>query len=149
MKWLAKHDEMLRRLVGEKVHFSAIADEMSKEFRISLTRNSTIGRAGRLGLCSPKPPPKGPKAILESKPREAKPVKVPQRFSCDETGMRVADVVPLHLSLLDLEPAQCRWPYGGGPYTFCGCHAFDGGPYCEPHQALSVGRGTEAERRAA
>ncbi len=46
---------------------------------------------------------------------------------------------PLHLTLQDLEPGQCRFPFGdAAPYTFCGCpvHA-DGKPYCAEHHALT------------
>jgi hypothetical protein len=44
---------------------------------------------------------------------------------------------PLHLSLLDLEEGQCRFPFGDGPnYTFCGCPVHEEGkPYCAEHHA--------------
>jgi GcrA cell cycle regulator len=50
--------------------------------------------------------------------------------------LREVEVVPLHVSLLDLQHGQCRYPYGDGPFTFCGCQAEPGRPYCEPHQYL-------------
>ena len=50
----------------------------------------------------------------------------------------IVDVQPAakHVDLLELEPGQCRWPYGDGPFTFCGCPtASDDGSYCRAHQA--------------
>ena len=37
-------------------------------------------------------------------------------------------------TLMQLEPGDCRWPYGEGPYYFC-CHkALMGKVYCEFHE---------------
>ncbi len=52
------------------------------------------------------------------------------------------------VSLLDLEPQHCRWPYGDGPFTFCGKNKVSGKSYCEFHtlralpapQAYATGR---------
>lgn len=48
-----------------------------------------------------------------------------------------ADVVPLHLNLLDLKRHHCRWPYGEDPFTFCGQPVLDGS-YCFAHKQLSL-----------
>jgi GcrA cell cycle regulator len=170
-KWPAEHDEALKRLFAEGLSFAQIAAKLHGEFGAAATysRNSCIGRAHRLRLSQADKPKKAPpprpwedegksrRTYLRHKQIEAgnyvrpqyKPrVKVPA-FACDPvSGLRVADVVPLHLTLLELEPGQCRWPYGDSPYTFCGCQQFAGFSYCEPHQALSEGRGTDSERRA-
>lgn len=47
-------------------------------------------------------------------------------------------MTPLHLTLFDLEEGQCRFPFGDGPFTFCG-HLVreDGKPYCAEHYALT------------
>lgn len=64
--------------------------------------------------------------------------------------LRDVFVEPLHLSLVDLQYDQCRYPYGDGHFTFCGCQVVPGRPYCEPHQQLcSEKRTTEHERRRA
>jgi len=37
----------------------------------------------------------------------------------------------------DLEPGMCRWPYGQGPYTFCGCRSIPNTSYCPTHHAAA------------
>lgn len=44
---------------------------------------------------------------------------------------------PLHLNLADLEYGQCRFPFGDGPFTFCGCQTYEDSPYCAEHHALT------------
>ena len=55
---------------------------------------------------------------------------------------------PLHLSLLDLERGQCRWPFGDGPITFCGHVVRSKSSYCPHHALMNVGAGTASERAA-
>nr|WP_276519556.1 GcrA family cell cycle regulator [Bradyrhizobium elkanii] len=63
--------------------------------------------------------------------------------------LRCAAVVPRHLSLLDLKPGDCRYPYGGDSdgetMTFCGHPCRSGSSYCTPHFHLS--RDPEATAR--
>lgn len=57
-------------------------------------------------------------------------------------ALRCIEVVPLHKSLIDLGPNDCRFPYGDkAPYTFCGHPQMEGRSYCGPHFGLSVRRG--------
>ena len=51
------------------------------------------------------------------------------------------------LLLADLEPHQCRWPSGEGPYTFCGKVQTDGSSYCEGHELLSREPGTKTHKK--
>jgi hypothetical protein len=37
------------------------------------------------------------------------------------------------VKLFDLAPTACRWPYGDGPFTFCGHRHVQGQPYCAYH----------------
>lgn len=57
---------------------------------------------------------------------------------------------PLNFLLLELNHDNCRWPVeGSGAKTlFCGHNVETGKSYCACHARLSVGRGTEGERRA-
>lgn len=48
----------------------------------------------------------------------------------------VPEVERVHL--LDLEPHHCRWPYGDGPYMFCGKTKVSGKSYCEFHVLRSL-----------
>ena len=53
--------------------------------------------------------------------------------------------MPRHLSLMDLEAGDCRYPYGGDaegePITFCGHPRREGSSYCAPHFHLTRGPG--------
>lgn len=136
VKWTPEHDAMVRELRNIGYSGSQISAALNLEFKTAYSRNAVIGRMNRLGLCekmvkAPKPEPR-PRA-----PRIAA-VKRPVHFGA-----------PLHLSLIELEPDQCRWPYGDGPFTFCGCTVLTDSSYCPMHAERSVGRGTASERAAA
>jgi len=64
----------------------------------------------------------------------------------------VADAINAKLSLIDLEPGDCRYPYGGDEdgeaITFCGHPRRQGSSYCTPHFHLTRGPGTASERAA-
>ncbi len=55
--------------------------------------------------------------------------------------LRCVAITPRHLALIDLEPADCRYPYGGGaegePITFCGHPRREGSSYCASHVHLT------------
>ena len=40
-------------------------------------------------------------------------------------------------TLLDLEHGECRWPFGDGPFLFCGDPAQDNSSYCSGHHAIA------------
>lgn len=44
---------------------------------------------------------------------------------------------PKHISLFQLTNATCKWPFGDGPFTFCGQPSVTGFPYCAHHKALA------------
>lgn len=155
--WSRNEDSELARLVGEGFSFSQVALKLTDKFGRRFTRNSCCGRAHRMGV---KADPVFASVNLASRARPAakpKPDPMPKQparvsarptFSRDQSGLRVADVAPLHLSVLDLQPTSCRWPYGDGPFTFCGHACVASAPYCEPHASLSVGEGSTGERAA-
>jgi GcrA cell cycle regulator len=66
--------------------------------------------------------------------------------------LRCVDIDPRHLSMIDLEPGDCRYPYGGDEegeaITFCGHPRRRGSSYCTAHFHLSRGPGTAAEHTA-
>jgi hypothetical protein len=74
-------------------------------------------------------------------------------FERTETAkLRCVEVEPRHLPLVDLEPTDCRYPYGGDEegeaITFCGHPRREGSSYCAPHFDLTRGPGTASERAA-
>jgi GcrA cell cycle regulator len=66
--------------------------------------------------------------------------------------LRSVEIDPHHLSLMELERGDCRYPYGGDEegeaITFCGHPRRPGSSYCVPHFHLTCGPGTAAERAA-
>jgi GcrA cell cycle regulator len=157
--WPDDQVEELKRLHADGLSSAEVARALNLMFGTTHSRNAVIGKKARLGFSVPIGP-RTPrmksaqdrvlKARIGSRKGEATAAGIVERtqrrkaahvrpvFACDETGLRVADVVPLHLSLLDLGPRQCRYPYGDSPFTFCGCWTFDGSSWCEPHAALAT-----------
>ncbi|WP_347710902.1 GcrA family cell cycle regulator [Bradyrhizobium sp. CB1650] len=61
---------------------------------------------------------------------------------------RCVGIKPRLISLLELAPGDCRYPYGGDKdgeeITFCGHPRQPGATYCTPHFHLTRGPGTFA-----
>lgn len=49
----------------------------------------------------------------------------------------VESIEPKHLELFELEPQDCRWPYGDKPFTFCGHTHIIGSSYCNYHDNIA------------
>lgn len=143
-KWTPEHDATLRRLREDGYSSSQIADGLWSEFRTSYSRNAVIGRSHRLGLTNPEV--FKPRITKSRTDRPCRPL-VPKHNS-EEAVMRCIEIEPRHLTLLQLAPTSCRYPYGDGPFTFCGHPKMEGDSYCGPHLSLCTGIGTTSERRA-
>jgi GcrA cell cycle regulator len=131
--------------------YSEIAGAINAKFGTAYSRNAALGRAKRMGLAGPEPArepghwPKQPsKASLcrrreHHQPEFMRPMPV---FERTETApLRCVEIVPRHLSLVELEPGDCRYPYGGDAegeaITFCGHRRRLGSSYCAPHLYLT------------
>lgn len=59
--------------------------------------------------------------------------------------LRCVGIRPRLISLLELEPGDCRYPYGGDKegeeISFCGHPKHPGSSYCVPHLRLTRGPG--------
>ena len=66
--------------------------------------------------------------------------------------LRCVEIDPRHVSLTELEPDDCRYPYGGDQerdaITFCGHPRRQGSSYCAAHFHLTRGPGTTSKRSA-
>jgi GcrA cell cycle regulator len=144
-KWPVEHDEALKRHYGLGLSCALAAVEINREFGSRYTRNAAIGRAGRIGLIGNGQAPRKPKVVKERRsnasdhiPRKRwsapKPKPEPEVIA-----LRCAEVVPRNVGLLDLAPADCRYPYGEGPYVFCGLPLTEGSSYCSAHNDLCRG----------
>lgn len=138
--WTVERIEQLRVMWGKGISAGIIGAEMGlsrravvgKVYRLKLDKRATLVKKQRAGMRDMRP-----------SRRVSNPVG-PNGFHVKSTAVRRpmpdAEVVPLHVSLEDLERRHCRWPYGESlPYTFCGCAKIDKGPYCYGHSELSKG----------
>lgn len=149
--WLPEHCDALRRHVAEGLAFSAIARVINLKFNTAYTRSAAIGRARRMGLLGcdrpefllrvvplrSEPAVKSQSATGSAELPWARPVLKTQPLS----ELRCVDVEPRHLTLMELECGDCRYPYGGDEegetITFCGRRCQPGSSYCAPHFQLS------------
>ncbi len=142
--WPDYHKEGLRDRLASGMSHSDAAASLNAQFGTSYTRNACIGVANRMGiksLCTKgRPSADGQPKRLRAKrksPLKLEP-KRPRQPHIDTRPMRCDDVTPLHKSLLELEPGDCRWPYGDNPFTFCGHLSLEGRSYCPAHESLST-----------
>jgi GcrA cell cycle regulator len=162
--WAAEHCDALREYLAKGMSYSEIADAINAKFNTAYSRNAALGRARRMGLCSPDRPgdglahwPERPplaKAPRQHAPRERhmpefmRPMPVFERV--EQPELRCVEIVPRHLALIELEGGDCRYPYGGDEegeaITFCGHPRRPGSSYCAPHFHLTCGPGALPER---
>jgi GcrA cell cycle regulator len=164
--WQAAHSQALREYLARGMSYLEIADALNARFGTNYSRSSAIGRARRMGLAGPERPadsleqwPKRPPTAEASRlhqPRERhipeffRPIPVFERVELPK--LRCVELVPRHLSLVDLVPGDCRYPYGGDEegeaITFCGHPRREGSSYCAPHFHLTRNPDIRLERAA-
>jgi GcrA cell cycle regulator len=162
--WDAAHSQALREYLAKGMSYSEIADALNAKFGTAYSRNATIGRAKRLGYPGPdrstdsrQHRPKRPlraRAARLIQPRERhipefiRPMPVFEQAELPK--LRCVGIVPRHLSLVDLERGDCRYPYGGDEegeaITFCGHPQREGSSYCAPHFHLTRNPDLGSER---
>jgi GcrA cell cycle regulator len=160
--WAPEHCEALRENLAKGMSYSEIAEALNAKFNTAYSRNATIGRARRMGLTGAADP--GDSSWLPPKVRQFSSRKMRERYASlsgwivpvfereEPVKLRCVETDPRHLSLLELEPGDCRYPYGGNEegeaMTFCGQPCRLGSSYCAPHFHLTRGPGTASERAA-
>jgi GcrA cell cycle regulator len=160
--WASEHSDALRDCLSRGMSYGQAADAINARFGTEFTRNAAIGRAKRLGLKTASvrkilARPKRPARWGESAPKApqkaahpAAPAPVPEPVK--PMKLRCVGISPRLISFTDLEPGDCRYPYGGEKegeaYAFCGHPRMPRSPYCRSHHALTHGRGTVSERMA-
>ena len=148
VKWTDEQTEQLKALHRQKLSCSLIAERMGGVF----TRNAIIGRLHRLGLSNstsvvhkdewnlPKfrPKKKNRKTVrIVRSNGNSNGFRVMESAETDLQELRCVEVVPRMVALVDLKPGECRYPYGDGPFAFCGHARFEGHSYCAPHAILT------------
>lgn len=160
--WAPEHSDALREYLARGMSYSAIANALNAKFSTAYSRNAAIGRAKRMGLASPDRPADLPKLQPQaSAPRlhrlrkrqmaeQGRPA--PVLASAKRVTLRCIQIMPRHLSVIELEPGDCRYPYGGDEegeaITFCGHPQRQDSSYCVGHFHLTRGPGTASERAA-
>jgi GcrA cell cycle regulator len=160
--WPPEHSEALREHLARGMSHSRIAEAINAKFGTRYSRNATIGRGKRMGLAGPdrpahlpKPAPKASRPRLHRlrerpAPESSRPTSI---FEPVETvKLRCVEIDPRHLSLMELESGDCRYPYGGDEegeaISFCGHPRRRGSSYCTPHFHLTRGPRTASDRAA-
>jgi len=147
--WAPEHSTALREYFTKGMSFREIARALNERFNTAYSRNAALGRAKRMGLAGParpEAPPHVPRSIKrELCAAEVRPSgfqgSMPPSQKVPPVKLRCVAIEPRHLSLIDLERGDCRYPYGGDEegeaITFCGHRRRPGSSYCTPHFHLS------------
>ena len=160
--WTEEHSKALREFLESGISYARIADAINAKFRTDYSRNAVIGRANRMGLAAPERPSDWPKLTPRAEPPQLhklherhvpESMRLMPRFEREETvKIRCVEIDPRHLSLTDIEPDDCRYPYGGDAegeaITFCGHPQRRGMSYCAAHFDLTNCPGLASERSA-
>ncbi len=159
--WPPEQCQALREFFAGGESFAGIARAINAKFNTDYSRSAAIGRARRMGLVGPArskelPRPQrtdAPRLRLMPERRRIAPWPVMPDFEKSEpVKLRCVAIEPRHLSLLELERGDCRYPYGGDAedeaITFCGHPGRAGSSYCTPHFHLTRKPKAPAERVA-
>ena len=163
--WAPEQSDALRDCLSRGMSYGQAASAINARFGTEFTRNAAIGRAKRLGLepvavrkvlrrprrparwgeSAPNPPQKVVRPAAAATP-------APTLEPVEPVKLRCVGIKPRLLAFADLEPGDCRYPYGGEregeAYAFCAHPRIPGSSYCRPHHALTRGPGTASERMA-
>lgn len=126
-----------------------IAEILTKEFDVTITRCQVIGKSHRLKL--PSRPLPAPKYVRPSRARIVAPPLAPPPIApppCPPTPIwnRLrADSLPI----VQLKPNECRFLYGDYPFVCCTEPRIEGSSYCiGHHQQAHLPPQDYAQRRA-
>jgi len=127
--------------------FKAIAEQLSREFGVMITKNACIGKARRLGL------EQRAKGTPAPKPRKKRPLTTPHLVPSPEVvppvlpGWTVEPpVLPAasgRIAIYQLRRGVCHFPFGNRPpYAYCGgTTATRTSPWCPHHERVVYPRG--------
>ncbi|MHC4052697.1 GcrA family cell cycle regulator [Bradyrhizobium sp. 25ACV] len=158
--WPSEHSDALRDYFLKGMSYAEIGRQINARFGTAYTRNAVIGRAKRLGLVipewivSPSVAPYLPGEAPVSQRRAVLPnLNVPPKSAMKPAvrlKLRCVGVQPRLIQLVDLERADCRYPYGGDKdgeeIAFCGHPRQPGSSYCAPHAGLTRRCGAASAR---
>lgn len=158
-QWSEDQCAELTCLLATGMVYWKIAETLNEKFGTAHTKNAIVGKVQRLNLTPPKkekrPPYVRKPNIKSGQPRTSRAprrifrevsrivranihggMRIVRAVETDQPALRCVEVEPRHLSLIDLEPGDCRYPYGDGPMTFCGHPKHAESSYCFHHFEL-------------
>lgn len=124
-RWTPDREVQLVDLVGQRLSGQKIARIMG------ISRNSVISKVSRMHMNLLGQSGHGGNKRARAVPEVKKPAYV--------APLSPEAPPSLHIGMTELEHNHCRWPYGEGPYSFCGHPKVFGVPYCAFHRELSNG----------
>lgn len=122
--WTPEREERVKKFWLEGFSASECARLLG-----GVSRNAVIGKIHRLGLAAraaPTPPRRGALRTYTPRPKRQQPTSRKRRVYV-EAPSEVGSA-----TIYTLEAHMCRWPFGDGPYTFCGDYAEK--TYCPGHE---------------
>lgn len=158
--WASPRDTRLAELYkrADAPSYTVMRDAINREFGTTFSRCAIASKIDQMNLrgrdlptgrslsvYTPRPSKPRADKVKKESPRHPSPPPAVVKLHCVE-------IVPRHLTLLDLERGDCRFPYGGDainePITFCGHPKMAGSPYCTPHFHLCRGQRPATTPRA-
>lgn len=121
--WTPERTKSLIQLWAEGHSARSIAEKL--ELR---SRSAVIGKVRRLDLPTPEVKLATAARITQVRKRKQRLAAIP--VPADNLSEKA-----LHLEFDQLESRHCRFPYGEGPYTYCGHPKLANTSYCEAHVA--------------
>lgn len=127
--WEPEHHAELERLIASGETFTSAADALTEKFGQTFTRNACCGRAHRMKIKSDPSNTTNTHSASAAGNRNRKKGEIKKaaalvfpapKLTSEQIQIRCAGITPRNLMLLDLEPNDCRYPYGDGPFVFCG-----------------------------
>jgi GcrA cell cycle regulator len=155
--WPPEHCEALREYHAKGMSYLEITDSINRRFKTRYSRSAAIGRAKRMGLAV-RADDRNRSSSMPTAPRvqrafsSASPDHAPAPLTRAAVKLRCVGIRPRLIPLIELEPGDCRYPYGGDkegePIVFCGHPRTEGSSYCPAHFNLTRGPGAASERAA-
>lgn len=150
--WSDERIEQLKKLFDAGMSASQIAAQLGQ-----MSRNAVVGKLHRLGIKrgrvirtrvdAPRAARKAPAAKRpHTEVYRLVGNKVQTVLEFDDAVLRQADVIPLNITLMNLERSQCRYPTQTEPTLFCGNERAEASSYCPQHAALCRGVPVKAVR---
>ena len=157
--WPSEHSDALRDYFLKGISYAEIGRRINARFGTAYTRSAVAGRAKRLGLVAPERvtspsivPSLPDETSLLSPRRPALNLPPKSALKPARAKLRCVGVQPRLVQLVDLAPADCRYPYGGDKdgeeIAFCGHPRQPASSYCAPHARLTRRSGAASARVA-